>query len=603
MSRVRTTDFYNRGEPLLLLAVIILTLFFARELLIPLAFALTLTFLLAPAVSRLERYRVPRVIAVALVVIVVFAGVGAVGFVVSRQLLNVAQTLPDYRTNIQKRMASLHSPTERSLEKALDAVNAIGGDLATSAASSVNPAKPEPPPQRVRVVDPAQNQIQATADLLLTVLRPVGVILVVVVFTIYLLIKREELRNRLLILAGMGHINLMTQAIQDAATRISQYLLLQFAVNATYGVLFGCGLYVIGVPNATLWGVISGILRIVPYVGTATSLVLPLVVSIAVSNTWVSPVLVIVLFLTLELSIANFIEPWLYGTHTGISSLALLATAIFWAILWGWPGLVLSTPLTVCMVVLGRYVPQMSFLHTLLGTEAELSAEAHFYERLLAMDQNGAHTITDRFLTDKSLVALYDSVFIPALSLAEQDRHKGALDEAHSNFLFLSIGELLAELTDYQQKDPEPPAPNSLRHTPNEFAIICVSASDQADELAALMLAQVMERAGHPTLLLNASTVSSEILEGLSDSPDTVLFISALPPFAFSQARALCYRFRAHLHHNRIVIGFWNTSDDPEQTIERFGSGRPNVVVSTLAQALDQVTQWKHTSVREVPRV
>jgi hypothetical protein len=312
------------------------------------------------------------------------------------------------------------------------------------------------------------------------------------------------------------------------------------------------------------------------------------------------PILILALFLALELSATNFVEPWLYSSRTGISSLALLAMAIFWALLWGWPGLILSTPLTVCIVVIGRHVPQMSFLHTLLGTDAELSTEAHFYERLLAMDQREAHAIANQFLEGKPLVELYDAVLIPALSLVEQDRHQGNLDDVRCNFFFLSIGELVSELTDYKQKVPA----SAIATTPypsrsvksEEFAIVCISASDQADELTAQMLVQLMERSNHQTLLLSANSVSTEILDSLAEESNTVIFISALPPFAFSQARAICQRVRAHLPNNRIVIGLWNTTNDPdqspEQTLERFGSGKPNVVVNTLAQALQQVAQW-----------
>jgi predicted PurR-regulated permease PerM len=718
MARARPTEF-PRGEPLLLLAVLILVLYFARELLIPLAFALSLAFLLGPAVERLERIRLPRLPAIALVGVVACVLVSGVGYVVARQLLHVAQTLPIYRLTLQKKIASVHSPTERSIEKALDNLEDIGADLAHSAAPPapvVWPNAPNLQPQPVRVVPPDGGQLQATGQMALTLLKPIGTVAVVIVFTIYMLLKREELRNRLLLLAGMGHISIMTQALQDAATRISQYLVLQAAVNAAYGLCFGVGLYFIGVPDATLWGVLAAILRVIPYVGTATSLIFPLIVSFALPSPW-APLLVLALFLALELTVTNFLEPWLYGSRTGISSLALLAMAIFWALLWGWPGLVLSTPLTVCMVVLGRYVPQMSFLHTLLGTDAELSADAHFYERLLAMDQPEAHAIADRFLEGgKSLVELYDTVVIPALSLAEQDRHQGALDDARSNFLFLSIGELIAELTNYQPKNPVdtipsdilpngdlpvsiPPTHNlqndhaSANNRPNEnalanqttrdtapaspatsvnaladqatgnatpanpatsvngladqatgnaasanratsdngpshrvasdnapgdqgpsvnipanrpvrapvrpapvrkeFAVVCISASDQADELTALMLAQLMEQADHSTLLLTADTLSNELLDTLAKEPDTVVFISALPPFAFSHARSICQRVRAHLPSNRICIGFWNTPDDPEQTIERFGNGRPNVVLGTLSQALQQVAQWQ----------
>jgi predicted PurR-regulated permease PerM len=600
MSRAGTTEI-PRVEPLLVLAVIVLILYFARELLIPLTFALTLSFLLAPAVSRLETRRVPRVLAVALIGILAFLSIFSVGYVVAKQLLNVARTLPAYRLNIHQKMATVHSPAEQSLEKAFTAVEDISGDIASSPTPlSQTPVQVQP----VRVVDPDRTQLQTTAELLMRFLRPIGTVGVVIVFTIYLLMKREDLRHRILLLAGMGRINLMTQALQEAATRISQYLLFQLAVNAAYGFLFGLGLYLIGVPDATLWGVLAGILRIVPYVGTATSLALPLIVSVAISTTWWPPILILCLFLALELTATNFVEPWLYSTRTGISSLALLAMAIFWALLWGWPGLILSTPLTVCIVVLGRHVPQMSFLHTLLGTDAELSTEAHFYERLLAMDQREAQAIANRFLVGKPLIELYDSVLIPALALVEQDRHQGNLDDKRSDFFFLTIGEIVAELADYHQKEPanaDAPSPvKPRRPRPNdqekEFAVICISVNDQADELTTLMLGQLMERANHQTLLLSASAVSSEILDSLATESNSVVFISALPPFAFSQTRAICQRVRTHLPNNRIIVGLWNSASDQDQTaeqsIERFGSGRPTVVVNSLAQALQQVTHW-----------
>jgi predicted PurR-regulated permease PerM len=604
MSLPRSSEF-SRVGPFLVLAVTVLILYFARELLIPFAFALTLSFLLAPAVGRLESRRVPRVLAVAITGILAFTIICGVGYVVARQLLNVARSLPDYRLNIQKKLASVHSSAGQSLENAAKAIDDISGDFAKGS----GPAPQQPPTQiqPVRVIDPDRSQLQYATELLMRFLRPVGTFGVVIVFTIYLLMKREELRHRILLLAGMGRISVMTQALQDAATRISQYLLFQAAVNAAYGTCFGVGLYLIGVPNATLWGVLAAILRIVPYVGTATSLFLPLIVSIAIFSSWSQPLLILGLFLTLELTATNFVEPWLFSSRTGISSLALLAMAIFWALLWGWPGLILSTPLTVCIVVMGRYVPHLAFLHTLLGTDAELSPEALFYERLLAMDQQEAHAVASRFLQGKPLVELYDCVLIPALSLIEQDRHQGTLDDVRCNFFFLSIGELVAELTDYQPKEIptttlSAPAFPSRSYWQSNFAVVCISASDQADELTTHMLVQIMERANHQTIQLPGGSVSTEILESLANEPNTVIFISALPPFAFSQARAICQRVRLHLPHNRIVIGLWNTPDDPDQTpdltIERFGSGKPTVIVNTLAQALRQVTVWRQQPAR-----
>jgi predicted PurR-regulated permease PerM len=596
MAHSRSTE-VSRAVPLLGLAATLLILFFARDLLIPFAFALMLAFLLAPAVARLEARRVPRVGAVAITGFVAFTLICGVGYVVAGQLLNVARELPAYRLNVQKRIASVHSTAAESLENAFTAVEGIGGDIATGAGNgALNQQQPTVQAAPVRIVDPDRNQFQAAAEFLLRFLRPLATFGVVIVFTMYLLMERNDLRRRILLLAGMGRIRLMNQALQDAATRISQYLLFQVAVNAVYGALFGIGLFLVGVPNATFWGVLAGILRIVPYIGAAAGLGLPLIVCVGTSPSWGPPLLLIGLFLALELTATNVVEPWLFSSRTGISSLALLVMAIFWTLLWGWPGLILSTPLTVCIVVLGRHVPRMSFLHALLGADAELSAEALFYERLLAMDQQEARTVANRFLEGKNLVELYDSVVIPALALVEQDRHQGAFDDVRCNFFFLSIGELVAELTSYHP-GLDPLLDPHFRMQ-KDFAVVCISAEDQADELTTHMLVQVLERAFHQTLYLPA-TVSDEILDSLANERNTVVFVSALPPFAFSQARAICQRVRTHLPHNRMIVGLWNSTEDPEraQDLTRFGNGRPTAVVNTLAQAVRQVAQWHQETV------
>ncbi len=587
----------------MLLAVTVLVLFFARDLLILFAFALMLAFLLAPAVSHLERARAPRVVAVASTGFLAFTIICGVGYVVARQLLNVARELPAYRLNIQKKLASVHSPAEQSVAAAFTAVEEIGADLAIGAGNSIAAVQsPALQAQPVRIVDDNGSQLESAFELLMRFVRPVGTLGVVIVFTIYLLMEREDLRNRILLLAGMSRIRLMNQALEDAASRISQYIFFQVLVNAGYGTLFAAGLFFIGVPNATFWGALTGILRIVPYVGTTTGLVLPLVVCVATSSSWSAPLLVIALFLTLELTATNVVEPWLFRSRTGISSLALLTMAVFWTLLWGWPGLILSTPLTVCIVVLGRYVPQMSFLHALLGADAELSAEALFYERLLAMDQREARAVAYRFVEGKPLMELYDQVLIPALAQVEQDRHHGTLDEARFNFFFLSIGELVAELTDYARTVNGAPAPEAPHFgMQQEFGVVCISASDQADELTTHMLVQVLEGASHQVLYL-ASPVADDILDSLANEPSTVIFISALPPFAFSQTRGICQRVRAHLPENRVVIGLWSTTEDVDRThdlsVERFGSGHPTLVVNTLAQAVHQVNQWHEEASR-----
>ncbi len=353
----------------------IAALYFARAILIPLAFALILTFVLTPVVALLQKARIGRVPAVAVTVLVTMVAATCLGWIIAVQLVDVARELPRYHQNIHAKMQSLRIPTKGPLGLAANSLRDIARELSTP-----EPAAPEPGapaqnrrqstttgtpglPLAVQIVQQPAGGMDYVRDLVQRVLRPLGLTALAVIFTIFMLIKEFDLRHRLLGLVGLGQINIMTQALDDAAHRVSRYLLMQFLVNAGFGILFGVGLYFIGVPNPALWGVVAGLLRIVPYVGTMVAAALPIALSLAAFDTWLPPLLVFLLFSGLELAIANFVEPVLYGANTGISSLALLVAAVFWTGLWGPAGLILSTPLTICVVVLGRYVPQLAFLH------------------------------------------------------------------------------------------------------------------------------------------------------------------------------------------------------------------------------------------------
>ena len=455
--------------------------------------------------------------------------------------------------------------------------------LATSAPSVVAPLP-------VTVVEPNRG-ISDLLNALGPVVQPLGETVFVLVLTVYMLIKREDLHNRLLLLAGMGRLNLVTKALDDAGKRITSFLTMNFLVNAGYGVCFGVGLFAIGIPNATLWGVIASVLRFVPYIGTSIGVLLPFVFALGVYQSWGPALVVIALFAVLEFSVSNILEPWLYGSHTGISTLALLIMAVFWTLLWGWPGLVLSTPLTVCLIVMGLHMPQLSFIHILLGDQAQLAPEAKFYERLLAMDQAEAHGIAEGFLSNHSMAELYDVVLLPALSLAERDRHQGALDEVRANFFFQCANELLAELADSAVLAPDG-SPNSamLRKS---FPVICVSTQDQGDEIAATMLAQLLEQSGNHTLQLPSSALSDEILSRLAEENETIICVSSLPPFAFAETRALCQRMRQRLPRNRMLVGLWDPALDAERIRERLSTCRPDRVVTNLSHAVMQVREWQ----------
>jgi predicted PurR-regulated permease PerM len=615
-SRTQLLEFqYSRrglfaSEPVLLLAAVIATLYFGRAILIPFALALTLNFLLAPAVIYLHRFRIRRVPAVIIVMVVVGSLVAGLGWVVLRQLIYVADDLPNYRENLRYKMDAIRAPSVGSFGRAVRGVREVGQDFYSaqespatantpgtgrqpgSPASKASTPPPDTAPMPVVVIKPPGG-VPDLLNWLAPIAKPLGETVFVLVLTIYMLIKREDLHNRVLLLAGMGRLNLVNQAIDDAVKRISRYLTLNLAVNTGYGLCFGLGLFMIGIPNATLWGVIAGTLRFVPYIGASIGVLLPFVFALAVFQPWAPALVVLALFALLEFSISNFLEPWLYGSHTGISTLALLIMAVFWTILWGWPGLVLSTPLTVCLIVMGLHLPQMSFLHVLLGDNAVLAPEAKFYERLLAMDQAEARLIAESFIAGHPLAEFYDTVLLPALSLAERDRHKGALDEVRANFVFQCANELIAELCDTAVLEPDPTPRNPGVVPARLFPVICVSTQDEADEIVATMLAQLLEQLGNRALQLPARALSDEILSRLAEEPETVLCISALPPFAFADTRALCQRIRHRLPQNRIIVGLWDPSLETERIRERLTTCRPDRVVSNLAEAMAAIREWQ----------
>jgi len=402
----------------------------------------------------------------------------------------------------------------------------------------------------------------------------------------------------------------MTHALDEAAHRISRYVFLQFVVNVCYGLVVAVALHFIGVPNALLWGVGAGVLRFLPYIGPPIGALLPILLSLAVFDGWTRALLTIGLFVVLELVVSNLVEPSLYGGHTGISALAILFAAVFWTLLWGPIGLVLSTPLTVCLVVMARHVPYLGFLHVILGDEPVLAPEAQFYQRLLAADEREAKQVLEDYLNDKPLEDLFDSVLIPALSLAEQDRHRNELDEATGIFISQSIKELVEEVNDRSNeqlavdaKDAAtnaahdadgPAAGNSFPLSPRNAAadranyVVCMPVRDEADEIAGTMLAHLLERAGYRTHFLEIGSTAEMLAQVLQERP-AIVCLSALPPFAVAHARRLYQALRAQSPDLKIVIGLWNFTGDPQQAASRISGTADGQVSKTLAHAIQQI--------------
>src|SRR5271170_6742304 len=453
--------------------------------------------------------------------------------------------------------------------------------LKSPTARSASPGRPV----AVEVVSPLALPLESVQNVLELLCSAV----IVMVFTIFMLIRREDLRNRLISLAGEGHLHLVTQTLDDASARVSKYLFFQFIVNTCYGIFIGIILHFVGVPGALLWGVIAGVLRFLPYIGPPLGGIMPLLLSLAVFDGWTRPLIVLGLFVFTELIVSNLVEPLLYGIHTGISSLAILVAAIFWTAIWGPIGLVLSTPLTVCLLVVGRHVPRLRFLQILLGDEPALTPDFRFYQRLLAMDHNEARQVLENYLEGKTLEELYDSVLIPALSLAEQDRHQNLLEDANQKFICQSTRELIDEFWEPRNEEPAVGVDRgglsiavAARGGPSR-KVVCVPARDEADEIVAIMLAQVLETAGHQALCIPLGS-AAEMLAQVKDERPDVVCISALPPFAIPHARALYAKLRAQDAKLRIVVGLWNFSDDPSKASRRLGLSEGNRAFTTLAE-------------------
>jgi predicted PurR-regulated permease PerM len=593
--------------------VIIATLYFAKVVLVPFALAILFTFILTPPVSWLERIRVPRFLAVLVMVLVAVGAIGSVGWAVTNQLVDATTHWPEYRTNIKDKIESIRKRRPQTLSNAAQAVQEISTDLnATTPATTPAPVtgrnasgqsnklsaatvatvtKPVP----VEIVAPATSFIESLPNFL----GPIGTAGIVLVFTIFMLLQREDLRNRFIRLAGDGRLSVMTHAMDEAGDRVSHYLFLQSMVNASYGLIIGFSLYLMHLPNAVLFGVIAGILRFLPYIGPPIGALLPVMLSLAVFQDWSRPLYVLGIFVVIEVVVANFIEPMLYGARTGISSLAILAAAVFWTFIWGPIGLVLSTPLTVCLVVLGRHVPNMKFLDVLLGDEPVLSPEVHYYQRLLATDFEEAHQVLKGHLKEKSLEELYDSVLIPALSLAEQDRHRNDLDEETVAFIYQSTREFVEDLYEKAAKELAEPSSGAASGVatgaPAKSArVICVPAGGEADEIIGVMLGQLLDVAGHDAQSVSVWPVEEVLAQG-ARAAASIIFISALPPLALTHARAIYGRLRAEFPTQPIVVGLWNYSGDVARSASRIDKPERVQVVTTLADAVSEVRTHTET--------
>lgn len=537
--------------------LVIAVLYFARDVFIPLALAGLLAFLLAPAATRLERWGVNRILAALLVILLSLAGTAVLGWVVLGQIYNLAVELPQYQQNVTEKLDSLHLNSAGRLTTTVEMLTSLskqiknGGVGLSSAtvprqraaahvfATPTAPVNKTTQPVAVQIEQPEESMVAVAERTAIPLLHPLTTAFIVVVFLVFMLLGREDLLDRGLQLAGSERIHLTTTAIEDASCRVSRYLRMQLVVNLTYGTLAGLSLWLIGVPHPLLWGVLTCLFRFVPYVGILMAAVGPLLLSVAVSPHWNVLAWTVVMFAVLEIATANFVEPMLYGSSTGMSAIAILTAAIFWTLLWGFPGLLLSIPLTVCLVVIGRQVPHLHFLEVLFGEQTALSPSDRFYQRMLASNTPAARSLIEEMMKTQSKEEVYDNILVPALTQIEEARHSEQMTATRAEGVVQGIEELAEEITNGAEEVGGPESKPSKR-------TICVPARDFADEIACQLASQVL---ADSTLVqvMSADLSTSDLLQSLDSLEPDVICVIGIPPHAIRHLRMRCRQIRTRL--------------------------------------------------------
>ena len=570
-------------SPVLGVVAAIAGLYFLRAIFLPLAFAVILMVFLSPIVSFLQRIvRLPRAASVAATMLATMIFVFYAGWLLTDQTLQIAEKLPAYRGNIRTKITALmkRGRLGQTAAQVKDMTNEIAGAATLPSNPAVKISTLQPRPVPVEIQEP-KGGLTGIAEVGAMVLGPIGQVGFVIILTVYMLMNREDLRDRVLRLCGSRGVGVAIEAMDDGAKRIGKYLLLQLLTNVGFGTCVSLGLYFIGLPNALLWGALAAFARFIPYAGSLLGASFPAMLAFAISPDWIQPILVICLFLALDLVTAYGIEPILFGAHTGISAFALLVSAAFWTIIWGLPGLVLSTPLTVCAVILGQYIPGLSVLHVLLGDQPALSPEAQMYQRLLAMDLLDAKGIAQKYLAANDLQHFYDNLLLPALRLAENDRSRGFLESSRAAGFYAICSELIGDLSGGESLDE-----NEVMNHSIPRRIICIPRGS-GDFLVCSMFAQLMEAKGAGVIVLPLNWTVLDI-KSIDLQRDDVVLISFFSAPA-GQIKTLLQILRADFPDSIRIEGRWRMPQDTLEGSEQNPVHANRIVVHTLRSAVEAI--------------
>ncbi len=464
----------------------------------------------------------------------------------------------------------------------------------------MSPPEPKTPGvARVQVVETPATAFETVRDFVGPMLRPVGTTFVVIVLVAFMLLRLPDLRERIIRLLGARNLHLTTEALNDAALRISRYLLMQILINGWTGLWVTFGLWLLNVPNYALWGALTLVLRFIPYIGIWAAAAMPFVLSFAAFDDWTRPVLVLGLFAVLELFSYAVLEPWLYGSNTGLSPVALLLAAAFWTWVWGFAGLFLAVPLTVCVAVMGKYIPQMHFLYVLLGDQPVLEPHERLYQRLLGSGRDQADSLLEEVLRSNTVLEVCDSVIVPAMQLVESDFDRGALVAARRDSVLQQVSDWAEERFETLER--------SKSHRRSQaggtmLTVVCIPASDLADGITARLLAAALLENG-----VDATVAGIESVEAQMQRPEVAgrlraAIVSALPPQAVAPARSLCKRIRLSSGDLPILVGLWNDGGDLQRARERLESAGASRIVMSFAACLAAIRGAAPDEPEPVPR-
>jgi len=570
---------------------VVAALYFGREVLVPLALAVLLSFVLSPLVRLLQRCYFPRSLAVIAVALVAFAAIFGLGALMVSQINELAKDLPHYQTTLAKKIESLRSAAAGSstMERASEALHDLSTEIdkpkGNPSPSMRNGVEPNNKPIPVEVRQPDLGALQMLTAFITPLIHPLATTGIVAIFVIFILLQHQDLRNRLVRLAGAQDLQRTTAAIDDAGERLSRLFLTQLGLNAGFGFVIGTGLWIIGVPSAPLWGILAMILRFVPYIGALISAIFPLILAAAAGPGWIMVLSTVALFLVVELVAGQIIEPLVYGHSAGLSPVAVIASATFWTWLWGPIGLILATPLTICLVVLGRHVDQLKFLDIMFGDEPPLKPAELIYQRMLARDPVEAAEQARAFLREKPLAAFYDDVLLEGLRLAQTDAERGLLDEERTQGIRDAVAEIVDDLSGHEDKDEvilQDEAPK-LGESPlaqldkiasrpklgllrerwrTEKPVLCIPGLGLLDEAAAMMIAQLLERQGIGARVEQADALSMSRISGWDTKGTAVVCLCYVGNASPAQIRYATRRTRRKNPDIAILVALLGDSEE-----------------------------------------